>query len=84
MTITGSLLLEGALAALAREAPDNPDAARLLAIIEALPPFCRHWSMLEALNHFDCEDGVKSRPALMSVLLKELSAAFPVPLSLLH
>jgi hypothetical protein len=56
----------------------------LLEIIEDLPPFCRHWAMLDVLNHFRCDNGVKARPALMGVLLKELSAAFPVPLSLLH
>jgi hypothetical protein len=77
-----SPLLDMALVALEREALDNPDAARLLEIIEALHPFSRSWGMLEALNHFDgC---VRSRPALMSVLLKELSAAFPIPVSLLH
>jgi hypothetical protein len=77
-----SPLLNSALAALEREARDNPDAARLWAIVEALPIFSRSWVMLEELNHFDgC---VKSRPALMSVLLKELSAAWPVPMSLLH
>jgi hypothetical protein len=54
----------------------------LWAIVEALPIFSRSWVMLEELNHFDgC---VKSRPALMSVLLKELSAAWLVPMSLLH
>jgi hypothetical protein len=77
-----SPLLDAALAALELEAKSNPDAAVLWRIIEDLPPFCRSWSMLEACNHFDgC---VRARPALMSVLLKELSAAFPVPLSLLH
>ena len=77
-----SPLLELALAALEREASDNPDAAELLAIIESFPAFCRSWSTLEALNHFDgC---VRSRPALMAVLLRELSAAFPVPRSLLQ
>jgi hypothetical protein len=82
MSFQRSPLLEAALAALEREARDNPDAAQLWAIIEEIPPFCRSWTMLEELNHFDgC---VRSRPALMSVLLKELSAAFPVPLSLLQ
>jgi hypothetical protein len=37
---------------------------------------------LDALNNFP--GSVRSRPALMAVLLKELSAAFPVPLALLH
>jgi hypothetical protein len=77
-----SPLLASALAALEREATDDPDAARLLATIEELPPFCRHWAILDELNRFDgC---VKSRPALMSVLLYELSAAFPVPRSMLQ
>jgi len=77
-----SPLLNSALAALEREARDNPDAARLWAIVDALPIFSRSWMLLDALNHFDgC---VKSRPALMSVLLKELSATFPVPLALLQ
>jgi hypothetical protein len=78
-----SPLLAAALAALEQEARSSPDAARLWAIIgETHPYLCCGWFMLEELNHFDgC---VRSRPALMAVLLKELSAAFPVPLSLLH
>jgi hypothetical protein len=77
-----SPLLDTALAALKQEAESNPDAAALWRIIEDVRPFCRSWGMLEACNHFDgC---VRSRPALISVLLKELSAGFPVPLSLLH
>ena len=79
-----SPLLEAALAALEREARENPDAARLWAIIENIHPFCWSWETLETLNHFHCEGPIRSRPALMSVLLKELSAAFPVPMSLLH
>ena len=77
-----SPLLDTALAALEREARENPDAALLWRAIEDLPPFCRRWRILEELNRFDgC---VRSRPALMSVLLYELSAAFPVPRSLLQ
>jgi hypothetical protein len=77
-----SPLRDRALAALELEAKSNPDAAALLRIFEDSPPFCRSWFMLEACNHFDgC---VRSRPALISVLLKELSAANPVPLSLLQ
>jgi hypothetical protein len=77
-----SPLLVSALTALELEAKTNPDAARLLAIIENLPPFSRSWYMIEALNHFDgC---VRSRPALLSVVLRELSAAFPVPMSLMQ
>jgi hypothetical protein len=79
-----SPLLASALAALEREAEHSEDAARLLAIIEEMPGYCRYWTWLEALTHFDCDGPVRSRPVLMSVLLKELSAAFPVPLSLLH
>jgi hypothetical protein len=75
-------LLMSALAVLEREAEDNPDAAHLWMIIEALPPFCQWWAMLGVLNHFD--GSVRCRPALNGVLLKELSAAFPVPLALLH
>jgi hypothetical protein len=82
MPLSRSPLLDTALAALEREARENPDAAVLWRIIEDSPPFCRSWGMLEVCNHFDgC---VRSRPALMSVLLKELSAAWPVPLSLLN
>jgi hypothetical protein len=77
-----SPLLEAALAALELEAKTNPDAALLLRMIEDVNPFCRSWGILEVCNHFDgC---VRSRPALISVVLKELSAANPVPLSLLH
>jgi hypothetical protein len=80
--LSRSPLLDSALAALEREARENPDAAVLWHIIEDLPPFSRSCSMLEACSHFDgC---VRSRPALVSVLLKELSAAFPVSKSLLH
>jgi hypothetical protein len=79
-----SPLLESALAALEREAQDNPDAARLLEDLESLHPFCWSWAALETLNHFCSEGPIRSRPVLMSVLLRELSAAFPVPLSLLH
>ena len=76
--------MAAALAALENEARKNPDAARLLAIIEDLPPYCRSWEMLELLNHYDCEGPIRSRPMIMSVLLRELSAAFPVPLSMLN
>jgi hypothetical protein len=38
--------------------------------------------MLETLYHFHCDGPIESR--LMGVLLKELSAEFPVPMSLLH
>ena len=82
MPLSRSPLLDTALAALEREARENPDAAVLWRMIEDLPFYCRSWGMLEVLNHFDgC---VRSRPALLSVLLKELSAAWPVPKSLLH
>jgi hypothetical protein len=77
-----SPLLMSALAALEREAVDNFDAARLLEILEGLCPLCWGWSALEMLNRFDGR--VRSRPALVAVLLRELSAAFPVPRSLLH
>jgi hypothetical protein len=77
-----SPLLDRALAALELEAKSNPDAALLLRMIEDVNPFCCSWGILEVCNHFDgC---VRSRPALISVVLKELSAANPVPLSLLH
>jgi hypothetical protein len=69
---------------LEREAEDNVDAARLLDIIENVPGFCRYWCWLEVLNHFDCAGPIRARPVLLSVLLKELSAANPVPLSLLQ
>jgi hypothetical protein len=71
-------MLEAALAALELEARNNPDAAVLWRIIEG----DNGWGILEACNHF--EGCVRSRPALMSVLLKELSAALPVPKSLLQ
>jgi hypothetical protein len=77
-----SPLVMSALAALEREAVDNFDAARLLEILEGLCPLFWTWQALEALNCFDGR--VRSRQALVSVLLRELSAAFPVPLSLLH
>jgi hypothetical protein len=77
-----SHLLDAALRALEQEARDNPDAAHLWAILHERPGFCQSWIMLEELNHFDgC---VRSRPALVSVLLRELSAAFPVPKSLMQ
>ena len=75
-----SPLLASALAALEREAEENPDAAHLLALIQVLP--WSPWVRLDVLNNFP--GSVRSRPALMAVLLKELSAAFPVPMSLLH
>ena len=75
-------LRDAALRALEREAGDNPDAATLWAIIHELPVVCQTWHMLEVLSHFDGR--VRSRPALISVLLRELSAAFPVPKSLMH
>jgi hypothetical protein len=84
MSFIRSPLVDSALAALEREAEDNADAARLLATIEGVPGFCRYWCWLEVLNNFDCDGPIRSRPVLLSVLLKELSAAFPVPLSLLH
>jgi hypothetical protein len=77
-------LLASALVALAREAEDNADAARLLATIEEMQGPCCHWCWLEALNHFDCDGPIRARPVLLSVLLKELSAVNPVPLSLLQ
>jgi hypothetical protein len=76
--------MASALAALEREAEDSADAARLLATIEEVRGVCCYWCWLEVLNHFDCEGPIRSRPVLLSVLLKELSAAFPVPLSLLQ
>src|SRR5262245_28858599 len=84
MFLTRSPLLECALAALEREAETNPNAARLLSELEELCPMCWSWEALETLNHFCCEGPIRSRPALMAVLLKELSAAFPVPRSLLQ
>ncbi len=67
-------LLDDALDALDREGDGNPDAARLVELILKAPP--GHWYMLEVLCHSDgC---VKSRPRLVSVLLKQLSDAFPV------
>ena len=82
MQLSRSPLLDTALAALEREARENPDAAVLWRMIEDLHPFCRNWYMLELCNHY--EGCVRSRPALVSVLLKELSTSFPVPISLLH
>jgi hypothetical protein len=79
-----SPLVASALSALEREAEQNADAARLLAIIEGIHPLCRWFYMLEALNHFDCAGPIRSRPGFMGALLKELSAEFPVPLSLLQ
>jgi hypothetical protein len=84
MSYVRSPLLASAMAALEREARHSRDAARLLAIIEDTPGFSRHWCWLEVLNHFDCEGPIRARPVLLSVLLKELSAANPVPLSLLQ
>jgi hypothetical protein len=77
-----SPLLDTALRALEHEASGNPDAARLWEIIRELPIFCQLWFMLDALSNFD--GSVNSRPALVSVLLRELSEAHPVPKSLLH
>jgi len=77
-------LLASAMTALEREARDSTDAARLLAVLEDLPCWSWKWHALEVLNRFDCEGPVRSRPVLMAVLLKQLSAAFPVPMSLLH
>jgi hypothetical protein len=75
-------LLDTALRALEHEASGNPDAAVVWEIIRELPIWSQLWAMLDVLTHFDgC---VKSRPALVSVLLRELSAAHPVPKSLLH
>jgi hypothetical protein len=79
-----SPLLEAALAALEREARANRDAARLWATLEQLPVYSFSWMALETLNHFCCDGPIRSRPALMAVLLKELAAANPVPLSLLQ
>jgi len=84
MTAHRGPLLEAALAALEREARTNSDAARLWATLEQLPWFSWQWQALEALNHFDCDGPIRSRPALMAALLKELSASFPVPMSLLQ
>jgi hypothetical protein len=84
MSYVRSPLVASALAALAREAEDNDDAARLLAIIEEMQGPCCHWCWLEVLNHFDCDGPIRSRPALLSVLLHELAAANPVPMSLLQ
>ena len=84
MTFVRSPLVASALAALEREAEDNADAARLLATIEGDYGIRCYWCCLEALNHFDCEGPIQSRPVLLSALLKELSAVNPVPLSLLH
>jgi hypothetical protein len=84
MSYVRSPLVASALAALEREAEDNADAARLLAIIEEMQGPCCHWYWLEVLNHFDCEGPIRARPVLLSVLLKELSAVNPVPLSLLQ
>jgi hypothetical protein len=84
MSYVRSPLVASALAALEREARHSRDAARLLAIIEEMQGPCCHWYWLEALNHFDCEGPVRARPVLLSVLLKELSAVNPVPLSLLQ
>jgi hypothetical protein len=79
-----SPLLTSALAALEREARDSRDAARLLAVLEELWPYSWRWSALETLNHFYCDGAIRSRPALMAVLLMELSAANPVPRTLLQ
>jgi hypothetical protein len=76
--------MTAALVALENEARENPDAARLLAIIENMPYYERAWGLLELLNHYICEGPIRSRPMIMSVLLRELSAAFPVPLSMLN
>jgi hypothetical protein len=84
MSYHRSPLVASALAALEREAQDNADAARLLATIEEVHGFCCYWCWLEVLNHFDCNGPIRSRPVLLSVLLKELSAVNPVPLSLLQ
>jgi hypothetical protein len=84
MSCVRSPLLASALAALKREAEHNADAARLLATIEGDYGIRCYWCCLEALNHFDCEGPIRARPVLLSVLLKELSAANPVPLSLLQ
>jgi len=84
MYLTHRPLLASAMAALEREAEDNPDAARLLATLEELCPMCWMWSALEALNHFDCEGPIRSQRILLAVLLAELSAAWPVPKSMLQ
>jgi hypothetical protein len=84
MSYVRSPLVASALAALEREAQHNADAARLLATIEEVHGFCRYWCWLEVLNHFDCDGPIRPRPVLLSALLKELSAAYPVPLSLLQ
>jgi hypothetical protein len=84
MSFVSSPLVASALAALEREARHSRDAARLLAIIEEMQGPCCHWCWLEALNHFHCEGPIRARPVLLSVLLKELSAVNPVPLSLLQ
>jgi hypothetical protein len=77
-------LVASALAALAREAEDNADAARLLAAIEGVRGVCCYWCWLELLNHFACEGPIRARPVLLSALLRELAADYPVPLSLLQ
>jgi hypothetical protein len=77
-------LLAAAMAALELEARESRDARRLLEILDNLCPWGWGWDALETLNHFQCENGVRSRPALVAVLLLELSAANPVPRSLLH
>jgi hypothetical protein len=83
-----SPLLDSALAALEREARNSRDAARLLAELERLPWLCSwRWDPLDALetlNRFYCDGAIRARPALMAVLLMELSAANPVPLSLMQ
>jgi hypothetical protein len=80
MSYHRSPLVASALAALEREAEHNDDAARLLATIEGVRGVCCYWCWLEVLNHFDCDGPIRSRPVLLSVLLKELSAVNPVPL----
>jgi hypothetical protein len=84
MNYVRSPLVASALAALEREAEDNADAARLLATIEGERGACCYWCWLEALNHFDCDGPIQSRPVLLSALLRELAAEYPVPLSLLQ